>query len=490
MYTTCTFILNSEEGTECVIEDETIVGGALEMKEGEEEEVDIEGFKEEEMNSEEVPFDDFGDDLGGLGMGESEGFHLYDRDDQELVEVDIEDLSSPIGSLSPSWAESNKDAAIADMIRDSPFDDGCDERQGGGKSEWKLEMDSDGTGDTDISLSCKERFSAEKEALKPSIKEEGEKEKQQQVEFGNLKPSSSIPHPATNPDELYCFCQQPALTHFMIQCHKCSEWFHGSCVGITRHSAAKVKEFYCSMCIDVDPSLVTVFHTKATAEPEEEEREKSTKSRAYANENTTKRSTKKHSRRCGTCVACLCEEDCKKCRFCKDMPKYGGLGRMRQKCIKRQCHKLSRILYAEDPLHSKSRKLHEDIAAELKKVGGRVELTSTSDGEGMSLVPRLSSVSADVSKGGVDGDIAVTTKLKPKHRGRKKPAKRLGGGAGKGTSGKQGVARGNRGRVRLSASDLEIITQEQVHLNMHVHVHVHVVHVHVQCLYMYMYLYV
>ena len=452
-----------------MIGDETIVGGALEAKDEEEEEIDIEGLKEEEIHSEEVPFGDFGDGLGGLGMGESEGFHLYDRDDQELAEVDIEDLSSPIGSLSPSWAESNKDTMIADMTGDSPFDDEVGERQDGSKSEWRLEMESDEAEDTDISLSCKEKFSSGKEALKPSVTVEGKRETERQEEKGNLKPTSSIPTPASNPDELYCFCQQPALTHFMIQCHRCSEWFHGSCVGITRHSATKVKEFYCSMCIDLDPSLVTVFHTKTTTEPEEETREKSTKSRVYANENTAKRSAKKHSRRCGMCVACLCEEDCKKCRFCKDMPKYGGLGRMRQKCIKRQCHKLSRILYAEDPLHSKSRKLHEDIAAELKKVGGRVELTSTSDGEGMSLAPSMSAVSGDVSKSGIDDEIAMTTKLKPKHRGRKKPAKRMGGGAGKGTSGKQRVARGNRGRVRLSASDLEIITQEQVHIHVHVH---------------------
>ena len=75
-------------------------------------------------NSEEVPFGDFCDGLGGLGMGELEGFHLYDRDDQELAEVDGEDFSRPIGSLSPPWAESNKDTMIADMTGDSPFDDG------------------------------------------------------------------------------------------------------------------------------------------------------------------------------------------------------------------------------------------------------------------------------------------------------------------------------------------------------------------------------
>lgn len=314
--------------------------------------------------------------------------------------------------------------------------------------EWKLsiEVDSDGTEDTNISLSCTEKFQGT-----PNLTEE-ETGTQGQASIGEVEKGSQEPPSVHHPDEVYCFCQQPARSHFMLQCHGCGKWFHGSCVGITRHSATKVKQFYCSVCIDADPSLVTVFHRKA-----EEEEEVKEKSKSRTTHESNKRSNKKHSRRCGTCAACLCEDDCRKCRFCKDMPKYGGLGRMRQKCIKRQCHKLSRILYAEDPLHSKSRKLHDDIAAELKKVGGRVELTSTSEGEGLSAGSRPLN-SEEVPKSSWD---IPKVPARPRHRGKKKPAKRLGGGAGRSTSGRQGVAKGNRGRVRLSASDLEIITQEQ-----------------------------
>ena len=46
-------------------------------------------------------------------------------------------------------------------------------------------------------------------------------------------------------------------------------------------------------------------------------------------------------------MACLNTEDCRQCKFCKDLPKYGGPGRARQKCIKRQCLFLSKILQQE-----------------------------------------------------------------------------------------------------------------------------------------------
>ena len=436
-----------------------------ERREGEgegDEEVDVEKYDRE--GGDMAPFGDFGGSLEDLGMGESEGFHLYERDDQELMEVDIEDLSSPVGSLSPSWTDpSNKDTADMESRTDFPNMKVRDDEE---ERDWKLKMEveSDGADSTNLSLCCTEPFHPEKETPHSTLSSKARDPKPE----GSS--NAAAPCPSTHPNELYCLCRQPALNYFMMQCHKCSGWFHGSCVGITRHQAARVKDFYCSLCIDADPNLVTVFHDRdATAivedeEEEEEERrekEKRVKSRTGHGESGNRRATtKKHSRRCGTCAACLCEEDCKKCRFCKDMPKYGGLGRMRQKCIKRQCHKLSRILYAEDPLHSKSRKLHEDIAAELKKVGGRVVLTSTSEGECTSRDGLVEEMSKNVRFTREDQMyFSQKDAMKPKHRGKKKPAKRLGGGGGRGG---RSVAKGNRGRVRLSASDLEIITQDQV----------------------------
>jgi len=40
--------------------------------------------------------------------------------------------------------------------------------------------------------------------------------------------------------------------------------------------------------------------------------------------------------RCRKCDACT-RTECGECPFCKDMKKFGGLGRMKQTCVARQC---------------------------------------------------------------------------------------------------------------------------------------------------------
>lgn len=61
--------------------------------------------------------------------------------------------------------------------------------------------------------------------------------------------------------------------------------------------------------------------------------------------------------------------DCRRCRFCKDLPKYGGPGKARQKCIMRQCLRLSKILYTEESLLTGKLVFQEEMAAELKGLG-------------------------------------------------------------------------------------------------------------------------
>ena len=47
-------------------------------------------------------------------------------------------------------------------------------------------------------------------------------------------------------------------------------------------------------------------------------------------------SGKKRKKPCGTCTGCL-HGNCGVCKFCLDMPVFGGLGRRKQRCIKRRC---------------------------------------------------------------------------------------------------------------------------------------------------------
>lgn len=296
-------------------------------------------------------------------MSEQAGFDLYDREEaigEGNMDVDIEALSSGGSSRSPSplgdISGGPKAKVSSSMLlrkgdsRDTEVNSGsCSPVGGTGGFARVFGEEEVGSLKASLFRTQKGGDSSESQYLHA------------QTTSGTSKTVSS------DPSQLYCICRQPALHYFMIQCNKCQDWFHGECVGINRQKAAKIKEFYCPLCIDEDPNLVTVFQTRVDEEAVVREKHQRRQVPTAAS-----KKARKHSRRCGECVACLTEVDCCKCRFCRDMPKYGGPGRMRQKCITRQCLRYSRILYAEDPLHSKKKVLQEDIAAELRRVGGDV----------------------------------------------------------------------------------------------------------------------
>ena len=60
----------------------------------------------------------------------------------------------------------------------------------------------------------------------------------------------------------------------------------------------------------------------------------------FGRKNSSGRKEKKkgrsRSRRCEACANCL-KPNCQDCTYCKDMPKYGGQGSMKQVCIQRRC---------------------------------------------------------------------------------------------------------------------------------------------------------
>lgn len=50
-------------------------------------------------------------------------------------------------------------------------------------------------------------------------------------------------------DEIYCLCRTPYdESQFYIGCERCSDWFHGRCVGILQAEASGIDEYVCPNC--------------------------------------------------------------------------------------------------------------------------------------------------------------------------------------------------------------------------------------------------
>lgn len=57
---------------------------------------------------------------------------------------------------------------------------------------------------------------------------------------------------ADDPDRLWCICKQPYNNRFMICCDTCNDWFHGTCVKVSKAMAKEFerigKEWSCIAC--------------------------------------------------------------------------------------------------------------------------------------------------------------------------------------------------------------------------------------------------
>ncbi|GAB6021469.1 CXXC-type zinc finger protein 1 [Chamberlinius hualienensis] len=134
------------------------------------------------------------------------------------------------------------------------------------------------------------------------------------------KPSSS------QDDTVYCICRSNDTSRFMIGCDHCNEWYHGDCVGVTEKESKQILKYFCEHCKAIDSSLVTQC------------KEKKVKDVHLIDKKKVKSEKKgRNVRRCGECIACYRVEDCGRCDFCKDMRKFGGPNKIRQKCRQRQC---------------------------------------------------------------------------------------------------------------------------------------------------------
>eukprot|EP00053_Salpingoeca_punica_P016602 m.157467 g.157467 ORF g.157467 m.157467 type:complete len:369 (+) comp17005_c3_seq3:2150-3256(+) len=54
----------------------------------------------------------------------------------------------------------------------------------------------------------------------------------------------------TDEEEVFCICRKPFDGKaFMIQCETCDEWYHGSCVGVTKKQAKDIEAYKCARCL-------------------------------------------------------------------------------------------------------------------------------------------------------------------------------------------------------------------------------------------------
>ncbi|XP_059169731.1 CXXC-type zinc finger protein 1-like [Physella acuta] len=143
-------------------------------------------------------------------------------------------------------------------------------------------------------------------------------------------------------ETLYCICRSSDCERFMIGCDHCEEWYHGDCIGVTQLDARSIKRYYCDACRARNPSLEIQYKNKKkerqtlSESSEQDKFDKNQKEyRTKLRENMIVKS--RMTRRCGDCSACDRVEDCGRCDYCKDMKKFGGTNKLRQKCRLRQC---------------------------------------------------------------------------------------------------------------------------------------------------------
>uniref|UniRef100_A0A8D0A9C6 CXXC-type zinc finger protein 1 n=1 Tax=Sander lucioperca TaxID=283035 RepID=A0A8D0A9C6_SANLU len=202
---------------------------------------------------------------------------------------------------------------------------------------------------------------------------------------GEMSDIDPVPGPETSSMEgenapLYCICRKPDINCFMIGCDNCSEWFHGHCINITEKMAKAIREWYCMRCRDKNSSLEIKYRSKKNREKEAEldrgsDRQYSTPSTPDYKSERRRGSklcmllfdfaqVKRSVRMCGECEPCRRTEDCAQCDFCKDMKKFGGPNKIRQKCRFRQCEVRARvshfmsILFSNKIMSPKCRKIH------------------------------------------------------------------------------------------------------------------------------------
>ncbi|KAG5896282.1 hypothetical protein JTB14_033575 [Gonioctena quinquepunctata] len=92
------------------------------------------------------------------------------------------------------------------------------------------------------------------EEARPAFKPVHKPLDEEHVSGNELDSSNDEEESEDDPNKLWCICNQPHNNRFMICCDTCEEWYHGTCVNITKamgqQMEAEGKEWICLFCKD------------------------------------------------------------------------------------------------------------------------------------------------------------------------------------------------------------------------------------------------
>lgn len=100
----------------------------------------------------------------------------------------------------------------------------------------------------------------------------------------------------------------------MIACDACEEWYHGDCINITEKESKHIKQYFCQICKENDPTLQTIFRAAPTVTSSVAGEKKA---------NFIKKEKKpKTSKNCGNCDGCKSSNGkCEKSQISKKLSK-------------------------------------------------------------------------------------------------------------------------------------------------------------------------
>ena len=56
------------------------------------------------------------------------------------------------------------------------------------------------------------------------------------------------PRLGTGQDRVFCLCKQPDTGSWYIECPFCGDWYHSTCLQLTRRELEKLERFICPLC--------------------------------------------------------------------------------------------------------------------------------------------------------------------------------------------------------------------------------------------------